>query len=230
MWWWIAGAVVLLLIAVILWSEVRVRVKFYREGENDEVDAALSALFGLVRMRYKVPVVKLRPMLNGLRMKITKEHQGPGIPYLDANISREDVEIFIKRVRRLITHMNNYKAWMAGTFKHLHIVEFRWETRFGLGDAPQTGVAAGVIWSLKSVVLGYISRWFPLDKRPNLQVVPLFTERAFRTDVTVRTKIRVYHLIAAAVMLMIRVLQTEGGWKVWFRELYGIVAKKRPAA
>jgi hypothetical protein len=225
MWWWVVGIISLAIFVLVLLSNIKVRVKYFRERENDEVDATISALFGLVRLRYKMPTIELKPWLRGIRADVSKEESSNLLPPLE--FSREEMQTFVARGRVLIDHMKNYRMWLAGTMQHVHVVEFRWETRFGLGDAPETGIASGVVWSLKSVVVGMISRWVALDERPVMTVTPLFQNPKFRTDVLVRTKIKVFRIFAIVWMLMFRVLRKKGGWKVWFRVLRGALLHKR---
>jgi hypothetical protein len=228
MWWWVVGISVLAIFVLVLFSNIKVRVKYFREGENDEVDAAITALFGLVQLRYNVPTIELRPWLQGIRMDVSKKKSSDMLPTLD--FSREEMQRFFARVRTLIVHMKNYKAWLEGTLQHIHVVEFRWGTRFGLDDAPETGIASGVLWSMKSMVVGMMSRWVTLDERPIMSVTPMFQNPKFRTDVYVRTRVRVHRLIAIGGMLMFRVIRKKGGWKVWFRVLRDALMHKRTVA
>jgi len=215
------------LLAAVLLSNVRVRVKYFREGENDEIDASLKALFGLVRLRFKVPTVELKPWLRGIRLKVDQEESSAAVPELD--FAREEIERFVRRVRKLVVHMKNYKQFFADTLQHVRVEELRWETRFGLGDAAETGLTGGVVWGLKSAVIGYASRWVSLERRPAMQVTPVFNKPTFRTDALVRTRIRVYRLLLIGTMLLVRVFRRRGGWIVWFRVLTGRAPDNRPA-
>ncbi|WP_158299272.1 DUF2953 domain-containing protein [Paenibacillus antri] len=228
MWWWIASAAALaVLIVVVLLSSVRVRLKYYREGENDEVDASLSALFGLVRLRYKVPTVELKPWLNGIRMKVAPEETSGVLPELD--FAREEIRRFVQRVRKLIAHMKNYKRFFADTLKHVHVVELRWDTRFGLTDAAETGMTGGVVWGLKSALLGVASRWMSFERLPSVTVTPVFNQPTFRTEIVIRTRMKVFRIIAIGAMLVYRVLKRRGGWIVWLRVLLGRSPKESTA-
>ncbi len=227
-WWWIALAAALaVLLVVTLFSSVRVRLKYYREGENDEIDAALTALFGIVRLRYKIPTVELKPWLRGIRLKVAPAESSGVLPELD--FAREEIKRFVKRVRKLIVHMKDFKQFFSDTLKHFHVVELRWETRFGVGDAAETGMTGGLVWGVKSAVLGLASRYLTFEKRPAVQVTPMFNQSTFRTDVVVRTRIKVFRLIAIGAMLVYRVLKRRGGWIVWLRTLLGFAQKERPA-
>jgi len=228
MWWWIAIiASLVLMFVTVLFSSVRVRLKYYREGENDEVDASLTALFGLVRLRYKVPTVELKPWLRGLRLKVAPKETSGVLPELD--FGREEIERFTQRVRKLVAHMKNFKKFFADTLRHVHIVELRWDTRFGVGDAAETGMTGGVIWGLKSTVIGIASRWVTFERRPAVQVTPVFNQPTFRTDVVVRIRMKVFRLFAIGAMLVFRVLKRRGGWIVWLRTLFGRAPNERPA-
>ncbi|MCI3920239.1 DUF2953 domain-containing protein [Paenibacillus sp. TRM 82003] len=222
MWWWIAGLIGLAAVIAVLLSNIHVRIKYFREGENDEVDATLRALFGLVRLRYKVPTIELKPMLRGFRMKVSQKDTSSMLPTLD--FTREELQTFLARARRLISNMKNAREWIMDTMHHVHVSELRWKTRFGLGDAAETGMASGVVWSMKSAMVGVFSKMMTLDQRPDLQVDPRFGEKTFRTDVSARFRVRVIRTFVIGGMLLYRVLRQKGGWKVWFR-----VLARRPA-
>jgi hypothetical protein len=227
-WWWIALAAALaVLFVVTLFSSVRVKLKYFREGENDEIDATLTALFGIVNLRYKIPTVELKPWLRGIRLKVASEETSGMLPELD--FARDEIKRFVKRVRKLIVHMKNFKQFFADTLKHVHVDELRWNTRFGVGDAAETGMTGGLVWGVKSAVLGVASRFMTFEKRPAVQVTPVFNQSTFRTDVVVRTRIKVFRLIAIGVMLVYRVLKRRGGWIVWVRTLLGFAPNERPA-
>lgn len=219
--WIFLSAVGLLfaLVAAALASEVHVRVKYVREGEDDELDAAVTAFFGLVRRRYRVPAIELKPMLQGMRLKLVHRRRRED-KSSHADVSKEEVEAFLQRTRLLLLHMRDYKDWFAGVLHHIHVTQFRWETEFGLGGAPETGWFAGVAWGVKSAVVGIACRWFTFRERPELRVVPDFQRVAFRASVVFRAKARMFRLIMGGCMLLLRILRVRGGWKVWVTHLF----------
>jgi len=227
MWWWIVLAVLAVLLFAVLLSNVRIGAVYVREGENDEIDLSVRALFGLVRLRYKVPTVELKPFFRGIRLKVDEKDSKGSMPVID--FTREEIHNFILRVRELIQHMKNVRAFLAGTLQHIHVTEISWSTRFGVGDAAETGMTGGVVWGLKSAVIGYLSRWVTLERRPEIQVIPAFNQVEFRTDFRLESCVRVARLFVIGGMLFYRVLKRPGGWKVWVRELFLRSPDERPA-
>lgn len=225
--WWLAAAAVAAAATAVLCSNVRVRIRYFREGHNDEVDAAVTALFGLVRLRYKVPTIELKPWLSGIRLKVAQDQGESVTPLPEFDFAREEIERFFRRAKLLIEHMNDFRKFFAGTLQHVHVLELRWETRFGLGGAAETGVTSGAVWALKNAVLGVASRWMSFERRPQVRVSPVFAETLFRTDAMVRSRIRVIRLIMIGTMLLFRVARRKGGWLVWLRVLLGRRATER---
>lgn len=221
MFWWIA-ALLAAAIVMVLFSDVRLRFRYLREGHNDEMEAEMTGLFGLVRLRRKVRTLELQPWLKGLRLRLERggrkirqeEGEAPELHY-----SRNDFRRFVRQARLLVRHMNDFKEFIAGTLQHVQVHDWQWTTRLGTGDAAETGVACGAVWGLKCAAAGAVGRWVALHSVPRIHVAPVFDAPHFRTELFFLARIRIFRLIASGVMLLIRVARRKGGLAVWARVL-----------
>ncbi len=71
-----------------------------------------------------------------------------------------------------------------------------WETTIGFADCAATGIATGVAWSWKGVVLGYLSRF--LKMAPNgirIRVIPDFGKPRFEIKLDCILETRLGHII-----------------------------------
>ena len=80
------------------------------------------------------------------------------------------------------------RAIIAGTAKLIatflrRIERFEWRTEFGTGDAALTGCLTGILWALKSTVLGFLSRRFVFEAPPQFTVSPLFNRTCLALEV-----------------------------------------------
>ncbi|WP_199623123.1 DUF2953 domain-containing protein [Paenibacillus alkalitolerans] len=228
MFWWILLAVFMLIIIAVLVSRVDIRVKYIREAENDEVFANVALLFGLVKLRYRVPAVRLKGLFAGIALRVHKPH-APGTSPTDQMITREDVARLVRRFRDIVRSVSNYTEWVTDTLSHFHVVKVRWKTRFGLGEAPETAVTAGIVWSMKSTLLAQLLRLFKLETRPELAVDPDFNEIGFRTEAELHLHVRVFRLLQAAAMLIVRIFRNGGGWKEWRQIVFRKPFKSKPS-
>lgn len=227
--WGIALAAGVLLVIAALFSNIFIEIDYVRNGKNDEFDCKVRALYGLVRVGAKVPKVKMKPKLGGIQLKLaptTKEGEGPP---RDVDYSMEELRRYIEILNELLTHMKNVHAWLSGTLQHLHVTKLRWDTRFGLPDAAQTGMACGALWGMTSGALGYVSRWVTFETQPALQITPVFNEPMFQTELQAKGRIRMHRMLSALFLLFFRILRKRGSWKVWLRLMLGLYRQKRPA-
>nr|WP_301290408.1 DUF2953 domain-containing protein [Paenibacillus sp. 1781tsa1] len=100
------------------------------------------------------------------------------------------------------------------------MTQLSWSTHIGVGDAAYTAVLTGWVWSIKSIIIGFLTYQIRFDDTPVLQVMPVWSdEMEFRTDLDCRVKMRITALLIAGVTLLTRVLQVEGGWRMWLKLL-----------
>ncbi|WP_100488861.1 DUF2953 domain-containing protein [Sporolactobacillus pectinivorans] len=100
----------------------------------------------------------------------------------------------------------------AGTIRSLHLSDklclshFLWRTSFGSGDARDTAILCGMIWSAKSMIMPLIGK-MSID-RPHVEVVPLFQEQRFASQFSCMMSLNVGEAIS--MMRKIR-RQLKGG-------------------
>jgi hypothetical protein len=104
---------------------------------------------------------------------------------------------------------------MKDTAGHLECTQFRWQTRIGLGDAPETAITTGIVWGLKSSLLGLTLPHIDLKTKPFVQVAPQYNSQHFSTDLLCKLQIRVFYLVQAAFRLLPRIWKAKGSWKSW---------------
>lgn len=82
--------------------------------------------------------------------------------------------------------------------------EFRWVTRFGVGDPALTGLLTGVVWSIKGTVFGLLNRNMRLLREPVIRVDPDFQSFTFRTTVRCIVRVRLGDIITAGAGLWLK--------------------------
>ncbi|WP_261381224.1 DUF2953 domain-containing protein [Paenibacillus cremeus] len=227
-WVWIGAACLLIVLALIAVSKVKIMLVCSRRKNNDEFTLHVKALYGIVRLRFKMPLMKFKGLYDGLVVKTEQVNASEGNLMADQkrHIKPEDIKQAFKDVRELLHHCFHFNEWLKGCLAQVHCTKLIWNTSVGVGDAPETAITAGMVWGLKTSLLGYIFRFIQLETRPKLQVVPVFNGMAMDTEIESHGYIRVIHIMMAGVQLLIRVLKVKDGWKTWRSILQR--AAKRP--
>lgn len=216
--WLLGSAAILALAAAVLFSNIRLKVQYIREGKNDLLTFTVKALFGLVSIHYKVPEMKLKQGLQGVQMRVEKPSEQSKIGW-----SREELRSMAQTGKVLLQNIWGKQKWIEGSLKHVHVYVLQWETVYGAGDAAQTGFASGLLWGLKGTVISILSRWLTMEVRPALSVSPSYNAHMFQTRVYAILRIRLFRLLGIVLMLLWRILREKGGWKVWWK---AVIRKK----
>ncbi|NHN28769.1 DUF2953 domain-containing protein [Paenibacillus agricola] len=221
MWIWITGTVVVIIV-IVLSSSIKIRLTLIREDKDDEISFDARFLFGLLRKRIAIPSIQFNNLIDGVKLESE---------YIDANekqlISAKEEQITTKTIKESFDNaLSLFKGcfrlheWLVDTISHVRCTQFRWRTQVGIGDAPETALATGMIWGLKSTMLGFLTRFIKLDVRPEIQVLPRYNESKFSTDVLVVLQIRMVHIAIAGCQLLYRIVKVKGGLRTWRRVLF----------
>ncbi|MNP50215.1 hypothetical protein D3C76_1444640 [compost metagenome] len=99
--------------------------------------------------------------------------------------------------------------------------ELEWSTNVGLDDAVHTATLTGALWGVKATLVGWLTGYIRLTKRPKLFVVPEFGGKPlFSTEIRCIAEIRCGYAIYAGLVLIVRVLKVKGGVKKWWTILF----------
>lgn len=221
-WWgWALLAFVVLMFALGA-SSVSFQVFYSRVKDNDRFYIFVKAVYGLVRYRYEVPLIKFKGLDKGFWIK--QEHVNETGDKLMAEgsekIDRERIVHYYKKMKEGLRATLEMKRWILDTMTRLTCTELTWTTRIGLGDAAETAITTGIVWTLKSSLLTYMFQHIKRCTKPRVQVVPDYSQVHFSTQFSCIAKIRLGHAIFAGLVLMIRIMKVKGGVKTWRNILF----------
>ena len=203
--WGIAVALVAI-VTVILASSLQMRIRYSLFGANNDFSVELKALFGLVRYRYAVPAIRLKGLF---RLLMLTEQDGTAMSdrEREKTVTKEKVERFFRLSRKMMASTYGFNAWMKAALFRVTCNELYWRTRIGLGDAPDTAIASGIAWGVKTTALAYLFRNVNLKTKPSIRVEPQFNRTLFSTELSCILKIRAVHAIIAGMLLLFRILK-----------------------
>ncbi|WP_315793068.1 DUF2953 domain-containing protein [Paenibacillus sp. BIC5C1] len=223
MWIWLGGIgllIALLLVAVLI-SYVHVHFTFKKHNHDDYAKITVRLLYGIVRINYEIPSIVFRNMKEGFLVKTEQRmSHSRGEAQSSERVNKRKVKKWAKDVKIMLRATEALKLWIKQTLNRVHMTHWSWSTRIGVGDAAYTAVLIGWVWSIKSIIIGYLSYQIRFEQTPKLQVVPVWEdEMEFQTELDWKLKIRITAVMIAGLTLLTRVLQVEGGWRMWFRLL-----------
>ncbi|MFK7696483.1 DUF2953 domain-containing protein [Paenibacillus sp. HJGM_3] len=230
-WIWIGvSAVVQLATTIAMLSSVYLHVHFSKLGQNDRFHIRVKALFGLIKLDYEVPKLKLSGLkallyegemsVNG---KTASVSDGAGV------IDRRKIMQFFEQTKLLLTHTEGLNAWTKETMRLLKCTEFRWTTRVGLNDAPETAVLTGLIWALKSSILHLAAKRIRLQAQPVIHVFPLYNRLHFTTEFLAEGHLRAGSALWAGLKLLRRIAKAKEGLSTWRKSVLGTSRSPEPS-
>ncbi len=174
------GIVICLLLIIIFFSKVKIYILYGREAEEDQGEIVITLFGGLIKRRLEIPTIDFKNLDKGVKV----EQQS------DASTSEKKNRTFINK--DVIEHVYNYYEEMLHRISHLQEMirwffaritceQWKWETTVGTGDAAEAGVLTGLVWAVKSNVLGFLSHYIRWVTVPELDVLPNFGQAVFHT-------------------------------------------------
>ncbi|MBD2869608.1 DUF2953 domain-containing protein [Paenibacillus arenilitoris] len=216
-----AGLFFLLVLTLILASPVVINGHLRREGSNDDAELKIKALYGIVRFRYKVPIIQFTGSTVQLKEQLSATNAGINTwkQYTD-EIDADRVVSAIDKMKLILQLTKNLTGWVRQTMTKVRLVEWKWNTSVGTGDAMWTAMATGFVWSVKTSLLGILSQMVKLKAEPVMHVQPIYQHPAFTTEWSCIAQIRFGYAILAGLQLLVRMKKAKGGVKAWQNILF----------
>ncbi len=198
---WVVLALLLAFILVIPFTSIRLEAHYWREGANDQLNIQIRLLWGMIRLRYQIPLIKWMENEGSLIIREkstdlpTKGSWRQRITWRSLCAMRERYLMFRDQVHQLQDLTRSF-------LRHVIFERLEWRSTVGTGDAAETGVVTGVVWGVKSILVGVLGSYVQWTKQPFLKVDPLFSEATLETDLHCIIRFRIGHAMLAAIRLM----------------------------
>lgn len=193
----LAGLVLLFLFISVL--PVMIKVSYGRQGEQDLLVMGISIWPGL-RYSFRVDMVDFKASLQGtsLFFRAGKKKQGTqlekGIGYQWPPIGElvRDALFWIDVISALKPSIDYLRQRTV-------ISDLKWKTVFGFRDPYITGVASGLIWSVKGYIASAACSLFRLSGPPALSVIPDFNNAGISINLNCILMTRTGYIISTGV-------------------------------
>ncbi|MDF2660155.1 MAG: hypothetical protein K0Q94_2946 [Paenibacillus sp.] len=221
LWIWLVAGILVAGMLLFVFSDIHIRVRYSRVENDDTLAVDIRGMFGLLRLHYKVPLIEWEGRGFRLRLEQMNRKLNELLDEHKTVITREKIEQFFHKTKMLLAHTAELVEWTKSVLSRTVCTELSWVTRIGLGDAADTAVTTGVVWGIKTSILGYLLRFVRLEARPSLNVQPQFNRTMFSTEAVCKFKLKALYAVYAAFRLLVRILRAKGGlrtWrKIWFK-------------
>lgn len=201
---------------LIYFTTVRIQIEYKRASENDYVHIEAGIWFGLIRLKFNIPLLQLQSLVNGVRGEEEVASATPEAPAKKSKfkLTPKEVYRYIRRLYRLRNQVHNLNQIARQTLKKIRCEQFEWYTRVGVGDAASTGVLTGVIWGIKTTFVGLLSRYVTLRTTPRMNVVPAFQGQNLDTRFSCILRLRIGNAIIAGIRILFKFKKgREGIWQ-----------------
>lgn len=128
------------------------------------------------------------------------------------NIDTVKIKQFIHDIRVLLKGTKSFNKWLRHTLAHVTMSKMEWSTNISLADAAYTATSTGILWGLKTTLIGYASSFVRMDCTPKLYVVPYWVDRLrFTTTLNCEANVSLGYLMFSMLILSYRIWRVPGG-------------------
>lgn len=181
-----------MLIAVVLWLLFYPKLNIYIEYRSGKV----KMIFRSLLFKFTLDDERLRSF-GGKKDKADKKNI--------ENSEEKSVDSFFAKVEKFKSQYHNVKEIIdtfldyAGNRAEVTNVFIR--CSFGTGDAAQTGMAYGAIWTLIGNVYAFLCRFIRIEF-PQVELAPVYNDKTFEIEAEGIIKMRTVHIILAGLRVL----------------------------
>lgn len=203
---------ILVVIGLIVITPVQITLHYRRAGEEDHLLVELSAWFRLIRRTYEIPAMNVERAgrMPELVAKMRTFQQGKVKKESVNDITGRQVKKWSDLYQELLKRVHDLRPLAKALCKRVRCTRLEWHTQMGTGHADETGALTGIVWGVKSVIVGTFSHMVTLRAIPRLSVQPVWNESVLHTEVNVHLRIYLGHLLHSGLKLLFRM--RRGKW------------------
>lgn len=190
-------AVFFILILYILLFVVRIKaaVDYIRNEQDEWLKFSFYTRKGFVRYEYEVPLVKKEG--GRVKFKLVKGQSREMRGGSEKNEKLMPVDI-IKKYISVRKYLKDHGSLLEDIRKYINKhdihVEINIKLKQGTGDAAQTGMICGLLWSAAGILATYISRYLKTVSK-KIDIAPCFNKKIFEVDASCIFHVRLVHII-----------------------------------
>lgn len=181
--------VLLFVVVLLIFTPVRVEIVYQRQEQKDFAEIIVSFWFRWLRLRRTLPYMDWQEFTKGVEVGTDQMQK--------MQITKERLEEFKEKMNQLIDFIPEFFRIQRRFFRHVHCSLFHWETEIGTGDAMETGLISGLLWTIKTNLYTFFKQSIQFDQPPEFKIIPNFTKSVFSITFQSIIRFRMGHAILA---------------------------------
>lgn len=159
---------------LIYYSKIKVDIYYKRAAKQDKGEVKLSGLGGLLQYRLSIPTIDFKDVDKGVKVESKQNNATKRAE--DTFINKDKLEFWYENYELLLHRVGHFQESVRWFMARVHCGKWDWKTNIGTGDAAEAGVLTGIIWGVKTTMLGFISHYIQWDRKPEIEVTPYFQQ------------------------------------------------------
>lgn len=205
----------LALFLLLLFSPVKINVRYRRRGSNDWLSVKMSFFDGLLPIRLDNTFVSLiRKVICFLVGAEVKVKAGAGNA-VAGEMKKFDPAAFFRSLHGLHALFVEYLPFLNYLRHRLRMREFSWQVEIGLPDAAATGLAAGILAGLLGIATGFLYNQLHAVRPPVVKVKPNFNDSVFNVTGTVVLTVRPAQIVIGGLCLVLSFVKNRLSHRVF---------------
>ncbi|RNB77748.1 DUF2953 domain-containing protein [Brevibacillus panacihumi] len=194
------------LFLVIVFTPVHIHVYYGRVDANDHLVLELSAWFRLIRRKYEIPKLAIKPTEKGPEMvyKMETLQQEKKKKEKVDDVTHRQVQTWYRRYQDFLRRFRDVQPVFKHFFKRIRCTKLEWHTAMGTGQADETGALTGMVWSIKSVIVGVASHTLSFRTMPRISVQPVWNQSLLQTQIQCNLRLYVGDALLAGIKILLR--------------------------
>lgn len=202
---WILLGIVILLFFILFVTPLRIHVAYERAGENDQINLEVTAWFRLIRIRYELPMMKLKADEKGPKVEAKVEKTNQVEDNVDKKqVNTPEVKKWYRRVQELLEKVQDMQPIIKRMLKQVRCDKLEWQTTLGLGEAAETGALTGIAWGLKNMIVSVLAHYITMRTIPRVSIQPEWNKQLLHTEFRCILRFMVGHAMIAGIRILLK--------------------------
>ncbi|MGK5511874.1 DUF2953 domain-containing protein [Brevibacillus formosus] len=206
--WVLVGLLGFIVLLVI--TPIKLTCFYSREGDNDQLEITIAA-WGIIRRKYEIPILLLKMSETGpeLVAKVETIQRGSKLRERVKDFTRRQVKRWYRNYRDVLERVRDLLPLLKDLFKQIRCTKLEWHTLLGTGQAAETGALTGMVWGVKSLVVGILSHSISLQTMPAMSVQPVWNQALLHTKAHAVLHFYLGHFVYSALKVFLRVRKSK---------------------
>ena len=193
--------ILLIIYIALFWIDIKAALDYIRNEQEEWVLLSFYTRDGFFRYRYEIPLLKTDN--DKVRFKLVKGQSREMRDSTDKKGKLTPIDIY-KKYTSARSYLKDHSSVFEDIRKYLNKqdihVELNIKLRQGTGDAAQTGLLCGLLWTAAGILTTWLSRYLKAFKK-EIKITPCFDKSIFEVDAFCIFHVKLVHIIVVLIKL-----------------------------